>query len=70
MRGEDDREHGVARRFKTSRDGVAVCDGYRAYDKLNRKLQRNWTHPLRKADFPEDFFDSDEEYGGIQNIRP
>jgi len=54
MRGEDDRGHSVVRRFKTRRDRVAVCDGYGAYDKLDRKLQRNWTHPLRNVDFPEE----------------
>ena len=56
---EKDRRHYRAKKLPTGR--VITCDGYRAYDKTGKKIQRCWAHLLRKARIPEFPFDSEEE---------
>lgn len=55
------RNAAVAKQLKTRRDSVHVCDGFKVYNKLGRRLQRCWAHLLTKGRDPEDFFDTEEE---------
>jgi transposase len=46
----------------SSTEGVDVCDGYRAYDKLPTTLQRCWAHVFRRLRKPVYDFGENESY--------
>lgn len=56
---EKNRRYHHAKKLPTGK--VITCDGYRAYDRTKKKLQRCWAHLLRKARMPEFPFDSEEQ---------
>lgn len=53
------RSHSCAMRIP--RPKVGSCDGYRAYDKSLRYIQRCWAHALRKVKDPQRMFNDQEE---------
>lgn len=56
---EKDRRHHRAKKLPSGK--IITCDGWRAYDKLGKKIQRCWAHLLRLARTPEFPFDSEEQ---------
>lgn len=61
---EKNRRYYHAKKLPTGK--VIICDGYKAYDRTKKKLQRCWAHLLRKARMPEFPFDSE---GQIEHYR-
>lgn len=55
---EENRRYNNAKKLPTGK--IITCDGWKAYDKTDKKLQRCWAHLLRKARNP-DMFNSEEE---------
>ncbi|MFZ5986671.1 MAG: IS66 family transposase [Bacillota bacterium] len=56
---EKDRRHYRAKKLPIGK--IIICDGWRAYDTLKKKIQRCWAHLLRKARTLEFPFDSEEQ---------
>jgi transposase len=59
IRIDENRSSKVAKKLPLGK--VNNNDGYRAYDKTNRIIQRCWAHLSRKARNPEDYFNDEAE---------
>ncbi|MEW6328875.1 MAG: IS66 family transposase [Candidatus Micrarchaeota archaeon] len=57
---EESRGKSTANKFRPSRNGTTVCDGYSVYND-SKNIQRCWAHLLDKAKCPEYWFQSEEE---------
>jgi len=60
FRIENGRQHANALKIK-GKKGAEICDGYKAYNKLETEKQRCWAHALRIAKNPEHPFALERE---------